>query len=162
MVQWPLDWNSLNDRIGSSGVDDPVQLPARSRKQVTKLFFGALASPGENKHLQIEELARGEVVARLNYIVNHKESAARIHAFLATGYCVDLSRAKYLADEVASNGLRVNEGFPVLDEDFQATLPGLYIVGQASIRYLGPFFGSVRGCIASARIVLASLQRGTA
>jgi len=84
------------------------------------------------------------------------------HILCATGYRVDLSRVTYLAEDLASGGLRVNDGFPVLDEDFQTTLPGLYIVGQASIPYFGPFFGFVRGCIASARIVVASLQRAAA
>ena len=31
---------------------------------------------------------------------------------------------------VQSGRLRVDDGFPVRDEDFQTTLPGLYIVGQ--------------------------------
>jgi cation diffusion facilitator CzcD-associated flavoprotein CzcO len=80
----------------------------------------------------------------------------------ATGYHVDLSRVTYLTEEVTSGRLRVNGGFPVLDEDFQTTLPGLYIVGQASTQYFGQFFGFVRGCIASARIVVASLERAIA
>jgi FAD-dependent urate hydroxylase len=83
----------------------------------------------------------GTIEARLD----QGDSLLVNHILCATGYRVDLSRVKYLADEVASNGLRVNEGFPVLDEDFQTTLPGLYIAGQASIRYFGPFFGFVRG-----------------
>jgi FAD-dependent urate hydroxylase len=78
----------------------------------------------------------------------------------ATGYRVDLSRVTYLERELASGGVTVNNGFPVLDEDFQTTLPGLYIVGQASMSYFGPFFGFTRGCIASARIVVAGWQRG--
>jgi FAD-dependent urate hydroxylase len=83
------------------------------------------------------------------------------HILCATGYRVDLSRVTYLAEDVASGELRVDDGFPVLDEDFQTTLPGFYIVGQASIRYFGPFFGFVRGCIASALIVVASLHPAT-
>jgi thioredoxin reductase len=84
------------------------------------------------------------------------------HVLFATGYRVDLSRVLYLAENVAQDGLRVNDGVPVLDEDFQTTLPGLYIVGQASVPQFGPFFGFIRGCIASARIVVASLQRAAA
>jgi hypothetical protein len=77
----------------------------------------------------------------------------------ATGYQVDLSRVNYLAGEIESGQLRVNEGFPVLDEDFQTTLPGLYIVGQPAVPYFGPFFAFIRGCTASAKIVVAGLQR---
>jgi FAD-dependent urate hydroxylase len=81
------------------------------------------------------------------------------HVLLATGYRVDLSRVTYLSEYIASDRLRVNGGFPVLDEDFQTTLPGLYVVGQASVPSFGPFFGFVRGCIAAARIVVAACER---
>lgn len=101
---------------------------------------------------------RGTIEARLD----RGDSLLVDHILCATGYRVDLSRVSYLAEDVASGGLRVSDGFPVLDEDFQTTLPGLYIVGQASIPHFGPFFGFIRGCIASARIVVASLQRATA
>ena len=99
--------------------------------------------------------SRGTIEARL-------ERGNRLsvdHVLFATGYRVDLSRMKYLEEDVAQGRLSVNDGFPVLDEDFQTTLPGLHIVGQASVPYFGPFFGFVRGCIASARIVVASSER---
>ena len=104
------------------------------------------------------ETSRGTIEARLD----RGDGLSIDHILFATGYRVDLSRVTYLAENVASGGLRVNGGLPVLDEDFQTTLPGLYIVGQASIPHFGPFFGFIRGCIASARIVVASLQRATA
>jgi cation diffusion facilitator CzcD-associated flavoprotein CzcO len=84
------------------------------------------------------------------------------HVLFATGYRVDLSQVDYLAESVRHGRLKVNDGFPVLDEDFQTTVPGLHIVGQPSVPYFGPFFGFVRGCIASARIVVAGLERVTA
>jgi len=84
-------------------------------------------------------------------------SAERV--ICATGYRVDMSRVSYLVDLVASGALKVDEGFPVLDEDFQTTLPGLYVLGQPSMRHFGPFFGFVRGCVATARIVVDSWKR---
>jgi FAD-dependent urate hydroxylase len=78
---------------------------------------------------------------------------------LATGYRVDLSNVPYLADEVASGRLKVDGGFPILNDDAQTTLPGLYVTGQAATHDLGPCFGFVRGCIASARIIVKNLQR---
>jgi hypothetical protein len=50
-------------------------------------------------------------------------------------------------------------GFPILDENAQTTVTGLYITGQAATRDFGPFFGFVRGCVASALIIIAGLQR---
>jgi hypothetical protein len=83
------------------------------------------------------------------------------HTLFATGYHVDLSKVNYLADEIGSRRLAVNQGFPVLDGDLQATLSGLYITGQAATRAFGPCFGFVRGCIASARIIVSACQSGT-
>jgi FAD-dependent urate hydroxylase len=98
----------------------------------------------------------GTIEARLD----RGDSLVVDEVLCATGYRVDLSRVTYLETELASGGVKVNNGFPVLDEDFQTTLSGLYIVGQASMSDFGPCFGFVRGCIASARIVVAGLQRG--
>jgi cation diffusion facilitator CzcD-associated flavoprotein CzcO len=81
---------------------------------------------------------------------------------LATGYRVDLAKVPYLGAEIAAGRLRVDDGYPVLDEEFQTSLPGLYITGQAATRDFGPFFGFVRGCIASARIIVEGLKRRAA
>jgi cation diffusion facilitator CzcD-associated flavoprotein CzcO len=97
----------------------------------------------------------GEIRARLD----SGDTVTADHVVLATGYRVDLSKVPYLADEVRCGRLKVDDGFPVLDDNVQTTLPGLYVTGQAATRYFGPFFGFVRGCIASTRIIVASLQR---
>jgi len=90
------------------------------------------------------------------------DSLVADYVVCATGYQVDFSKVDYLAEEMASGGLEVKDGFPLLDEDFQTTLAGLYVVGQASVPYFGPFFGFIRGAIASAKIVVASLRRNHA
>jgi cation diffusion facilitator CzcD-associated flavoprotein CzcO len=77
---------------------------------------------------------------------------------LATGYRVDLSKVEYVAEEIGSGRLKVDSGFPVLNDDAQTTLPGLYVTGQAATRDLGPCFGFVRACIASARIIVKNVQ----
>ncbi len=70
------------------------------RKQVTKLFFGALAAAGENQHLKIEKLARGEIVAWLNYTVDHEKFTARIHAFSAGFEQLDAPFIRPVVDDV--------------------------------------------------------------
>ena len=62
------------------------------------------------------------------------------HVLLATGYRVDMRRVPYLPDD-----LELADGFPVLDEDFQTSLAGLYVPGFPSTRDFGPFFGFVAG-----------------
>jgi thioredoxin reductase len=104
--------------------------------------------------------ASGTIEARLDR--GDRLSADQV--LFATGYRVDLTKVDYLAEAVASGRLRVIDGYPALDEDFQTTLRGLYITGQAAARDFGLLFGFVRGCIASARIIVAGLQgagRGT-
>ena len=55
--------------------------------------------------------------------------------------------------------LELAGGFPVLDEDFQTSLAGLYIPGFPSTRDFGPFFGFVAGATTTAAIIGAALAR---
>ena len=76
------------------------------------------------------------------------------HVLLATGYRVDMRRVPYLPDD-----LELADGFPVLDEDFQTSLAGLYVPGFPSTRDFGPFFGFVAGATTTAAIIGAALAR---
>jgi hypothetical protein len=76
---------------------------------------------------------------------------------LATGYKADLSRVPYLAQVL--DRIEVAGGFPVLDETFQASLPGLYLPGFTGTRDFGPFFGFTKGCPAAAALVTRGLLR---
>ena len=49
------------------------------------------------------------------------------------------------------------DGFPVLDERFQTSVPGLFMSGFVATRDFGPFFGFVRGCPAAATLIVAAL-----
>ena len=44
--------------------------------------------------------------------------------------------------------------FPVLDEDFQSSVPALYFTGFAATRDFGPFFGFTKGCPAAASLLV--------
>jgi FAD-dependent urate hydroxylase len=76
---------------------------------------------------------------------------------LATGYKADLNRVPYLAGVL--DRIEVTDGFPVLDETFQASLPGLYLPGFTGTRDFGPFFGFTKGCPAAAELVTRGLTR---
>ena len=80
------------------------------------------------------------------------------HVLLATGYAVDMRRVPYLAADGLAGELDLAEGFPVLDEDFQTSLEGLYIPGFPSTRDFGPFFGFVAGATTTAAIIGAALE----
>jgi FAD-dependent urate hydroxylase len=76
---------------------------------------------------------------------------------LATGYQADLRRVPYLAGVLGH--IEVADGFPVLDETFQASLPGLYLPGFTGTRDFGPFFGFTKGCPAAAALVTRGLTQ---
>jgi cation diffusion facilitator CzcD-associated flavoprotein CzcO len=76
---------------------------------------------------------------------------------LATGYKAALGRVPYLAGVL--DRIEAADGFPVLDETFQTSLPGLYLPGFAGTRDFGPFFGFTRGCPVAAELVTRGLTR---
>ncbi len=76
---------------------------------------------------------------------------------LATGYKADLSRVPYLAGVL--DRIEVADGFPVLDETFQTSLPGLYLPGFTGTRDFGPFFGFTKGCPTAAALVTRGLTQ---
>jgi thioredoxin reductase len=76
------------------------------------------------------------------------------HVLFATGYRVDLAPLPLLADESIRSELRLADGFPVLDEDFQSSVAGLYIAGLPATRDFGPFFGFVSGAALASRMIV--------
>ncbi len=76
---------------------------------------------------------------------------------LATGYKAEMTKVPYLAGVV--DRLELADGFPVLDEHFQSSVPGLFITGFPATRDFGPFFGFVRGCSVAATLVTAGLTK---
>jgi hypothetical protein len=55
--------------------------------------------------------------------------------------------------------IEVADGFPVLDETFQTSVPGLYLPGFTGTRDFGPFFGFTKACPAAATLVTQGLTR---
>jgi thioredoxin reductase len=75
------------------------------------------------------------------------------HVLLATGYHVNVQQVPYLSKTTVLPQLKMHGGFPVLDEDFQTSVPGLFLTGLAATRDFGPFYGFVRGCPSAAKII---------
>jgi hypothetical protein len=77
------------------------------------------------------------------------------YVILATGYKADIARVPYLAGVL--DHIRVADGFHVLDEHFQSTVPGLFNTGFAATRDFGPIFGFVGGATAAATVIARAL-----
>jgi hypothetical protein len=97
------------------------------------------------------ELATGEVATKMD---NGQEIAVN-HIILATGYKVNIAR-------VQSNilaGLRTRDGFPELREDFESSIPGLFITSLPAGQQFGPFFGFTIAVRTSARLIGEAIVR---
>ena len=85
------------------------------------------------------------------------------HVVFATGYKVDLAKVPFLAKGLLSS-VGVRDGFPVLDEHFQTSVPGLYITSLAATRDFGSFLAFTVSVRAQAKIigrsVAEALRRG--
>jgi thioredoxin reductase len=73
----------------------------------------------------------------------------------ASGYRANIANVPYLAG--AFERIQTRDGFPVLDEAFQTSTPGLYITGFSATNDFGPFFGFVRGAPVAATLVVRDL-----
>ncbi len=76
---------------------------------------------------------------------------------LATGYKADVARVPYLSEVLPL--VATADGFPLLDDAFQTSLPGLFMPGFTGTRDFGPFFGFTKGCPAAADLVVRGLSR---
>jgi hypothetical protein len=118
---------------------EPWLTPRLARPEIRRWANATVSSPGE--------LPGGAVAARLS----GGELLHADHIILATGYKADLAKVPYLAGVL--DQVQIADGFPILDERFQTSVPGLFITGFAATRDFGPFFGFVRGSTVAAEII---------
>jgi FAD-dependent urate hydroxylase len=81
------------------------------------------------------------------------------HVVFATGYKVDLARVPFLAKGLLSS-VDVQDGFPVLDQHFQTSVPGLYITSLAATRDCGSFLAFTVSVRAQAKIIDRDMTEG--
>ena len=103
----------------------------------------------------VVDVADGERGVRLR--LTDQTTLEADHVVFASGYKADLSRVPYLYRVL--DRVTTTDGFPDLTEGFETSLPGLHMVGFASTRDFGPFYGFTKGCPSSARIAVAELMR---
>jgi thioredoxin reductase len=81
-------------------------------------------------------------------------SRCNVHSIiLATGYRPMMDKVGFLDRASILETLATVEGFPMLDPEFQTSLPGLYVAGLAATQDFGPFFGFTVGCPVAAKII---------
>lgn len=107
-----------------------------------------------SKVISCKESPGGQILVKLD----NSKSLNVDHVILATGYRVDVKNLPFLSGESVLPNLHVEDGFPVLDEDFQSSIPGLFFTSITSTRDFGPFFGFLFGCPAAAKIVIQRIE----
>ena len=76
---------------------------------------------------------------------------------LATGYKVNVARFPLLARGNLLPRLEVSNGYPVLDEQLQSSVPGLFFTSMCALQDFGPFFGFTVAVRTSAKLIGAAL-----
>jgi cation diffusion facilitator CzcD-associated flavoprotein CzcO len=167
------DW-SFVDRLVENTVDTRGwfrHLPLEEREAISKRFW----SEGRLKlePWLAERIKRGNITDwPVTHVVEYRQEPAgeivaslsndqRLvvdHVILATGYRVRVPAVPYLARSHLARDLHTVDGCPVLDEDFQSSVPGLFFTGFIAARDFGPFLGFTRGCPAAARIIVAKVK----
>jgi FAD-dependent urate hydroxylase len=166
----PADW-SFVDPLMELTVGVPGwfrELPQEEREAVAKRFWAEgrlklepwltprLTSPPVSRHARasVEECREdGEIHVRLS----NGEELTIDYIVLATGYKPDMNKVPYLSGVVRRMDLA--DGFPILDDNFQTSLPGLFVTGFPATRDFGPFFGFVRGCVPAATLTIEELMK---
>lgn len=72
------------------------------------------------------------------------------HAFLATGYRINIRRLDFLPPNLVS-GIHCSNGYPHLNQSFESSLPGLYFAGAPTALGFGPLMRFVAGTGFTAR-----------
>ena len=101
------------------------------------------------------ELATGDVATKMD---NGQEIAVD-HIILATGYKVNIARVPFLAQSNILAELKTSDGFPELGEDFESSIPGLFITSMPAGQQFGPFFGFTIAVRTSARLIGEAIVR---
>ena len=79
------------------------------------------------------------------------------HVVLATGYKVNIAQVPVLAAGNLLDRLETRNGFPVLDDHFETSVPGLFITSMPAGQDFGPFFGFTISVRTSAKLICERL-----
>lgn len=92
---------------------------------------------------------KGELIAELS----NGETVVCDQIVLATGYKVDIAKLPVLAAGNILEQLETRNGFPVLDDHFETSVPRLFITSLPATQDFGPFFAFTISVRASAKLI---------
>jgi cation diffusion facilitator CzcD-associated flavoprotein CzcO len=75
------------------------------------------------------------------------------HILLGTGYRINVSKYEFFAPDVA-NSIRTFNGYPILTEGLETSVPGLHILGAPGVWSFGPLMQFVSGTHYASRTLM--------
>lgn len=166
------DWGWVNP-LADAFIDDPNWFRRLSQKEKDALAKRLWVEgrqkiePWLEKRLandRVKLWPRSEVASckthdgELEIQLSNGEQVSVDTVVLATGYKVDLARLPYLPAGGLINDVEILNGFPVLDDHFQTSVPGLFITSIPATQDFGPFFGFTIAVRASAKLICDAVQ----
>ena len=92
----------------------------------------------------------------LEAVLSNNETINIDRVVLATGYKVDIARLPLLSANIRAQ-LETRNGFPILDDHFETSIPGLFITSMPAGQDFGPFFGFTISVRTSAKLICERL-----
>lgn len=99
-------------------------------------FIGQIPAHGDCR-LKSGRIVGGRVALELTDGEGREKVVMTDHVVAATGYRVDLERLSFLAADVRRRIAQV-DSTPILSDNFESSLPGLYFVGLSAANSFGP------------------------
>lgn len=149
------------------------RLPRTLRLEITRRHLGP--APGwftrekvEGKipallgqHLIAARMIDGRVALEIKDEAGRGRTLIADHVVAATGYKPDLARLSFL-DAGLRDAIDQVEGTPVLSDNFEASVPGLYFLGLSAANSFGPLLRFMFGAEFAAPRLCAHLKRRVA
>ncbi len=83
------------------------------------------------------------------------------HAFLSTGFRIDVARYPFLSEQLKRQ-VQCVQGYPSLSRGFESSVPGLHFLGAPAAWSYGPLMRFVSGTTYTSRLLVRSLAPGVA
>ena len=146
------------------------KLPQSMRLEITRRHLGP--APGWFTREKVEgkipaylgeQLTRADMVdGRIALEIENEQGRSRIvmtdHVIAATGYKVDLGRLPFL-DGALRGEIEQVENTPILNDNFEASVPGLYFLGLSASNSFGPLLRFMYGSEFATPRLAAHLRR---
>lgn len=157
-VERVVDWIALDPawyrRLSADGKDELKQmLWAEGRLKLEPWLARRIAGDSVRLHPRTVVTGAQEDGELLSVSLSDGSTVDVHEVILATGYKVDAARIPFISAGNIAERLATMDGFPVLNESMESSIPGLYFTSACAAQDFGPFFGFTVSVRASAELI---------